>query len=718
MSKTNTLTNMSTNTNLDINGIKTSSNKCIESNETKSNETKSNETKSNEIKSNETKSNETTPSIKSFALFISEFFYLFIILIIVLIGIIFPANHKSVKITSKTNYTKWNSTLDPIIFTHISDIHITHHEDRKKYERLFSEAKKLNANFHLLTGDLGDNYKNKHFPKVGKQTYKDWRLYKDLIDTYFYNETVLDIAGNHDMFGVISPLHNRFGFLDVSFSFNRNNTKTLEDFYVKTIQLEGINFILVNPFIFPVVHPPYGFYPHTTKKLLDNLEKAIIENSPCSILIHFPIDFFWWKKSSNGNTIGKMMKKYNIEYIFTGHTHPKKFQIRHHDYGGLEFIGTSTKKSSSFGIVTIDNGRLVYNRVKYKKKKTDKYFMTHPIPVNQIASAQIFNEKNTEIRIISYDENIDNNLIVTGDFNGKMEYQRDLENGAKLYSMPLNITEVGKYKIEVKGENCSIERKFYIGEKYKTKKEKKLLSKAFFRLLFVSGAIILLFLFIIVCPIKFINLDYIDDWIYGKNIDKCYWLQVFLLSPFLLNYRININTPLYFRIILFFFFIYPLVLPFHFFEPIEGHTGYTFFCYIFINKYVIYEEWSIIFNIFYYWGVISPCAILVSGFKFKGSWVYIFNFIYLYIAFVCIWIINFRWAGESVKLLLLFFHPCYIIIPIILNVLIYISLFRYIRLKRDKDKEKDLSNNSVNNSKDITNKSLNIINIPVNDVKH
>ena len=100
-----------------------------------------------------------------------------------------------------------------------------------------------------------------------------------------------------------------------------------------------------------------------------------------------------------------------------------------------------------------------------------------------------------------------------------MEYQRDLENGAKLYSFPLNISEADKYKIEVKGENCSIKRKFYIGEKYKTKKEKKLLSKAFFRLLFVSGAIILLFLFIIVFPIKFINLDYIDDWIYGKNID-------------------------------------------------------------------------------------------------------------------------------------------------------------------------------------------------------
>ena len=75
------------------------------------------------------------------------------------------------------------------------------------------------------------------------------------------------------MFGVISPLHRKFGFLDSSYSFNRDNTKTLEDFYIKNQTIQGMNFILVNPYIFPVVHPPYGFYPHTTKLLLDKLEK-------------------------------------------------------------------------------------------------------------------------------------------------------------------------------------------------------------------------------------------------------------------------------------------------------------------------------------------------------------------------------------------------------------------------------------------------------------
>ena len=633
-------------------------------------------------------------SIKGFALFLSEISYLIILLIIVLIGIIFPSHHKSIIIHSKPKKASWNSSLDPLIFTHISDIHVSSIK-KINYRKLFREAKKLNASFHIITGDMGDNYKSKHFPKVGKQYYKDWQLYKELLEKEFYNETILDVAGNHDMFGVISPLNKKFGFLDCSFSFNKNNTKSIEDFYIKTQTIQGINFILVNPFVFPVVHPPYGFYAHITKSSLDKLEKTINEIGECNILIHFPIDFFWWKKSSNGKTMGKIMKNKNVQYIFSGHTHPDNFQIRHHEQGGLELTGTSIKTQRSFGIVTIDNGRLVYNQFEYEKKNPEKYFMTHPIPKDQIAPAQIFNEKNTEIRIISYDEEINNDLVVVGDFEGKMKYQRNLENGMKLYSFPLNVTKNGEYKIKVKGPNFDIERKFYIGEKYKNRKEKKALSKAFFRLLFVSSAIILFFLFIICFPIEIFNLYYIDDWILGLNDKKCYWIQVIFLSPLILNYRINKNTPLYFRIILLFFLLYSTIFPFHFFEPIEGNVGFTFFCYIFIKGHVIFEEWSIFFNNFYYWGVISPAAIMVSGFGFKKSWVFIFNIIFLYFAFICICAVNYRWAGESVKGFLLFFHPCFVIIPLLLNILIYLSLYRYNKMNNKKNSsfEKNIGNN-------------------------
>ena len=105
-----------------------------------------------------TKKNNISPSIKSCALFLSETSYLIIILIIVVIGLIFPSHHKSVKINSKSKKETWNSSSDPLIFTHISDIHIASIKKKKGYRKLFREAKKLNASFHLFTGDLVDNY--------------------------------------------------------------------------------------------------------------------------------------------------------------------------------------------------------------------------------------------------------------------------------------------------------------------------------------------------------------------------------------------------------------------------------------------------------------------------------------------------------------------------------------------------------------------------------
>ena len=160
--------------------------------------------------------------IKGLSIFISEFSFLIVTAVIALIGLIFPSDHETTKYFSY-NGPSWNSSSDPLIFTHISDIHLTSFEVIDKYRALFRTAKKLKASFHLITGDLVDSYKKRHFPKIGKQNEKDWKYYKELIDTELYNETILDVAGNHDMFGVISPLNKDFGYLDVSKIFTRNN---------------------------------------------------------------------------------------------------------------------------------------------------------------------------------------------------------------------------------------------------------------------------------------------------------------------------------------------------------------------------------------------------------------------------------------------------------------------------------------------------------------
>ena len=68
----------------------------------------------------------------------------------------------------------------------------------------------------------------------------------------------------------------------------------------------------------------------------------------------------------------------------------------------------------------------------------------------------------------------------------------------------------------------------------------------------------------------------------------------------------------------------------------------------------------------------------------------------IYLFFVGVCALNFRFSGESVKLWLLFFHPCFVIIPIILNVLMYIILNRYNNINKPNIKE------TINDNTNIT----------------
>ena len=117
--------------------------------------------------------------------------------------------------------------MDPLLFTHISDIHISNFKAINEYRTLFRTVKKLGANFHLFTGDLVDNYEKQTFPKVGKQMLKDYKNYKELIENELYNETILDVAGNHDMFGVLSPFDYDCGYLNISKIFTRNTINSI-----------------------------------------------------------------------------------------------------------------------------------------------------------------------------------------------------------------------------------------------------------------------------------------------------------------------------------------------------------------------------------------------------------------------------------------------------------------------------------------------------------
>lgn len=48
--------------------------------------------------------------------------------------------------------------------------------------------------------------KKKNWPKIGRQIKEDRDAWKEIVDEEFDNQEIVDVAGNHDMLGIIEPL--------------------------------------------------------------------------------------------------------------------------------------------------------------------------------------------------------------------------------------------------------------------------------------------------------------------------------------------------------------------------------------------------------------------------------------------------------------------------------------------------------------------------------
>ena len=233
-----------------------------------------------------------------------------------------------------------------------------------------------------------DNYGKKNWPKIGRQIKEDWELFQIIIEEGLDGQPIIDVAGNHDMWGVISPLSDTNLFLNYSYTFKRENTLSDDEFYCKKVIRENITFVLINNFKFPTIHPPYIYWAHPSREMLDRYENVISTAGHCTVVMHYPTDHNWWIFT-------------NIEHIFSGHFHPVDPIILHHKQGGVEYVGIGAYQFKGFALVTIDNDRLVYHSFRLYEIPP-KFFMIHPVPNELLSSHVVFNEQNTQLRILSY----------------------------------------------------------------------------------------------------------------------------------------------------------------------------------------------------------------------------------------------------------------------------------------------------------------------------
>ena len=615
--------------------------------------------------------------VLSCPMFLSQFGWFFFILAFIAYGYAVPRCHPAQTFRSKNPSHPWNSKEVPRVFTHVTDIHIAKSEPFKVVNtRLLVQTMKFyDPDFHLITGDMVDNYGQKNWPKIGRQIKEDWDIFKSIIEEELDGQPILDIAGNHDMWGVMSPLSETNLYLDYSYTFNRTNTLTDEDFYCRKVVKDNITFVLINNYKFPTVHPPYIYWAHPSREMLDRYESVIENAGNCTVVMHYPTDHNWWIRSSKGHTFEEIMQSKNIEHIFSGHFHPKNPIILHHKQGGVEYVGMGAYQFKGFALVTIDNDRLVYHPFKIYEVPP-KFFMTNPVPNELLSSHVIFNEQNTELRILSYaHKNV--TLIASGAVNGTLRYALTLKNGADVYSIPMKLP-YGEYTVTVIGDGCNITRTFTIGEKYKGKDEPMVLFQRGFFFMKVSSVPVYIAMFIMLFPANILTFPSVENWITGKS-PVPYWISVIFFGPFVIRKRIlNIPKPL--RYTFFGLLLYPLLLPNHFFKPIHGMNGYSFLCFINIGGYIFYDEWAVHMSYFYVLVVLFPHVIFASSAPFKNkTWVYKFNQIMMYSLLFGICFVNYRWVGEAVVWPLLFVNPTFVVIPAIMQILLYLFIYK----KRD-----------------------------------
>jgi len=632
---------------------------------------------------------------KAIPFLLSELGLFSIILFFIIWPFFIPQYHSAKLFKSKKSNNIFNKNYVPKILFHLTDTHTnTNHGIRAKTNGSFiflNEFIKYKPDLILSTGDIADNFQDgKYFVKVGALCRKDWEIYNQTIRKLISEFPVVDVAGNHDLYTVDSATSENNLFLDYSFMFNRSNVKNEDDFIIKKVKMMNLTFILFNDYRFPVPRPPYGIDVHTNQHQLDLIENMIdnLDEEECYILSHYNVDRAWLIKSSKGHTFQEIVSNKKITGIFTGHVHPRTVRIIHHgEEGGLEYCSSSPFNNKRAGLITIDNDNLIYHEA-YIPSPKDRplFFMTYPVPNEQLSSHHIFNLNDFEIRVLSYKTDKNITLKVEGDINGELKYVMTLSNGAILYSMPINLPN-GSYRIHVYDENreiCDLSRNFTIGDSYQGVKEAAIHNPRAFLILRFSSMPMILFLFIIITPYNFkINIHYLEDiesYIEGKNKSGLNILKRFLLiiilNPFIIRNRfLKLNKLC--RYSIFIISLYPIILPLHIFQKINGKIGFAFNVFIVIGSYIQYEHWAMEITYSFYLFIIIPSVFYVTSINYykKKRIIYFTNLIFNIFFLLLALMINFTILAQSIPFEYLFIGPYFVLL---LTVKIIIHKYSYI----------------------------------------
>jgi len=551
-------------------------------------------------------------SVRSCPYFVSQYLWIVIIYVLLSFGI-FYSPVQSVGLISSPPATKsWNSSENPRIFTHLTDVHLSTYDSIvvDRFSKAINISYGLGSEFIVLTGDIVDNWGETSKLSYGHQYEPDFRLYrKTLQENKPEGYELFDIPGNHDEYGVPSLSSSQHLFLKYSNSFDETFAKDQKKYWVSTKSINGISFVYFNPYIYPTPHAKLGFWPNPTQELLDLIEKEVnntANNDNIVFVTHFPVHL--WSnifKSTSGKTFKDIVRSSSAKLILTGHLHPKDFVIQHHN-GLLEIVGPDLLDHNRFGIVSIDNNRYAYHEV--DPNIPLNAVVTHPVPTNQLSRNTCFSETNSEIRVLVFSNDL-KEINFTGSYNGSLQRERMVSNGVWLYSFPV-LFSIGKHHIEFVGDwNHSID--FFIGQSVSLPKEDIYGFPNFTTTAMVAFAIYFVLCFYLVIPVHSGAVN-AAKWVSGRG-NQHYWFTSCFLGFAMVKHRIS-SLPKWIQVFMIIIFVEPFLIPLTFFD-IGGAFGGIWAWGYYSNSVFRYDIYSVIFCLVYYAVVVMPLILLASAFS-------------------------------------------------------------------------------------------------------
>jgi hypothetical protein len=439
---------------------------------------------------------------------------------------------------------------------------------------------------------------------------------------------------------------------------------------------EAVEVVSIVPLRYPTPHAKLGFWIYPTREMLDAIE-AGLEGPSAGVRIvqcHFPVNL-WSRttRSKSGRTIGEILARGNVSLVLTGHLHPERPMFLHTD-GVLEVVGPDLRWHERFGMVTVDNGRVVYHEVPLGE--TPFAVVSHPVPRTQLSTATAFAEQATEVRVIVFSGREDLSIFVSGAVNDRLNFTAKIAENVSLYTCPLEAMKRSTpYKLTFSGDWKS-EMEFSIADYVSDLPDEAIYG---FQNWQITAYVALggLFTFLLVITFPFGRLEFAEQcaaWIAERSSEPHWFVAV--CCGFLVTRERLRRAPAFLRAALFVATLWTACGPLIFIK-IENLFGMIWIWGFLVDGIQHYDFYGPVFAAIYLATIVLPLVSATSQFGFR-QWELIFIADYLVLATGIggSIAVGYIWVVSAAGLLGVLTSPAYIIAPICLIVLFVIGMIK------------------------------------------